>query len=260
VFTCSLSVADFTDLRLGPPRRAPEDPAFPSCIPDLSLAEVTGFNIAVPVATERVRLCHEFHSLVVFSCSPKPSDVMAATNLTGPSRPKDNLRPKISKASKISELHAFFVTLFRKCSIMCQIKFTEFAERYGVPLGTTGMAEPRLPWKKMSNVLAEQGLEICGWPEGVPKPRSEPRLDSKADKGISGFNAEQIGALHKAMKSNQIDFQPLTGGHNVPRVRQREDDIEEVEIRPSKKQKLAATRKNPQDFMAMKSVMKFNLA
>ena len=109
----------------------------------------------------------------------------------------------------------------------------------------------------MSNVLAEQGLKICGWPEGVPEPRS----DGKADKGISGFNAEQIEALHKAMKGNQIGFQPLAGGHDVSRVRQREEDMEEEgEIWPLKKQKLAATRKNPQDFVAMKSVMKFNVA
>jgi hypothetical protein len=110
----------------------------------------------------------------------------------------------------------------------------------------------------MSNVLAEQGLEICGWPEGVPEHRSEPRSDGKADKGISGFNAEQIEALHKAMKSNQIDFQPLK---DVSRVRQREDDmVGGVEMRLLKRQKLAPTRKKPQDFVAMQSVMKFNLA
>jgi hypothetical protein len=142
-----------------------------------------------------------------------------------------------------------------------KFKFTGFADRNGVPLSSTSKAEPRLPWKKITNVLAEQGLEIRGWPEGVPEPCSETRLKGRADQGISGFNAEQIEALHKAMKSNQIDFQPLTGGHDVPQIRQRVDNMEEeVKTRPLKKQKLAAMRKNPQDFVAMKSVMKFNLA
>jgi hypothetical protein len=116
------------------------------------------------------------------------------------------------------------------------------------------MARPRLPWKNMLDVLAEQGLEISDWPEGVPKPRSH----GKADKGILGVPKKYIEPLHKAMKAGQIDFQPLTGGHNVSRVQQREDDMEEeVEIRPSKKRKLAATRKKPKDFVAMQSVMRF---
>jgi hypothetical protein len=52
-----------------------------------------------------------------------------------------------------------------------------------------------------------------------------------------------IEAQHKAMEVNQLEFQPFTRGHGVPRVRQREDDMEEeVEIRPLKKGKLAATR------------------
>jgi hypothetical protein len=115
------------------------------------------------------------------------------------------------------------------------------------------MAEARLPWKKMPSVFAEQGLKISGWPEGVPEPRS----DGKADKGISGFNTKHIDALHKAMKANQIAFQPLTEGHDASRVRQRDDMEEEEEIRLSKKRKLAATRKKPKDFVAMQTVMKF---
>ncbi|KAJ7076947.1 hypothetical protein C8R44DRAFT_117410 [Mycena epipterygia] len=118
------------------------------------------------------------------------------------------------------------------------------------------MAEARLPWKKMTSILAEQGLEIAGWPEGVPKPRS----DGKADKGISGFNTEHIGALYQAMKTGQIGFRPLAGTsptNDAPRMRQREDDMEEVDIRPSKKGKLAETRKMAKAFVAGKSVMKF---
>ncbi|KAJ7135624.1 hypothetical protein C8R44DRAFT_869344 [Mycena epipterygia] len=67
------------------------------------------------------------------------------------------------------------------------------------------MAEARLPWKKMTSILAEQGLEVSGWPDGIPKPRS----DGKTDKGISGFNTDHIAALHKAMKAGRIDFKPL---------------------------------------------------
>jgi hypothetical protein len=59
------------------------------------------------------------------------------------------------------------------------------------------------------------------------------------------------------MRANQITFQPLTEGHDVSRVRQRDDMEEEAEIRLSKKRKLAATRKKPKDFVAMQSVMKF---
>ncbi|KAJ7498299.1 armadillo-type protein [Mycena galericulata] len=166
-------------------------------------------------------------------------DSMATTNIAGPSRSKDNAGSKIPKVAKIKELHAFFVTLFN---------------RHSVPLETTSKAEARLPWKNMPSVLAEQGLKISGWPEGVPEPRS----DGKADKGISGFNTKHIEALYNAMKAHQIDFLPLTGARDLSRVRQREDDMEEeVEVRPSKKGKLAATRKKPKDFVAMQSVMKF---
>ncbi|KAJ7135626.1 hypothetical protein C8R44DRAFT_848539 [Mycena epipterygia] len=172
----------------------------------------------------------------------QPPQLKATDNVAAPSQPKDNVGPKISKEAKKKELHAFFVTLFKK---------------HDVPLGTTGMAEARLPWKKMTSILADQGLEIAGWPEGVPKPRSH----GKADKGISGFNTEHIAALYKAMKAGQIDFRPLAGRsptNDAPRVQQREDDMEdEGDIRSSKKGKLAETRRMAKAFVAGKSVMKF---
>ncbi|KAJ7121364.1 hypothetical protein C8R44DRAFT_786192 [Mycena epipterygia] len=162
---------------------------------------------------------------------------MAPSNGAGPSQFKENVGPKISKAAKIRELHTFFVTLFRT---------------HGVPLGTTGMAEARLPWKKMTSILAEHGLEVAGWPEGVPESRS----DGKADKGISGFNTDHIAALHEAMKAGRIDFKPLVP-HDLSRVGQRDDVEDEAGMRPLKKTKPAETRKKPKDFLAMKGVMKF---
>ncbi|KAJ7135605.1 hypothetical protein C8R44DRAFT_869328 [Mycena epipterygia] len=219
-------VGEITNLRWAAPREDSEPLLFRNVIQDSSLGEVAGSHV-VPEANW---------------LTEQPPDLMVTYNVAGASRPKDieNAGPKISKEAKKKELHAFFVSSFKK---------------HGVPLGTTGMAEARLPWKKMMSILAEQGLEIAGWPEGVPKPRS----DGKADKGISGFNAEHIAALYKAMKAGQIDFRPLAGGsptNDASRVRQREDDMEEVEIRPSKKGKSAETTKKPKDFVAMTSVMK----
>ncbi|KAJ7135607.1 hypothetical protein C8R44DRAFT_952078 [Mycena epipterygia] len=221
-------VGGFNNLRLCLPGGDSESLLFRDVILDSSLGEVTGSHVVSGAnwSTEQ------------------PQDLMATYNVAGASRPKDidNVGPKISKEAKKKELHAFFVTLFKK---------------HDVPLGTTGMAEARLPWKKMMGILADQDLEIAGWPEGVPKPRS----DGKADKGISGFNTEHIAALYKAMKAGQIDFRPLAGGSptsNASRVRQRKDDMEEeVNMRPTKKRKLAETRKKPKDFVAMQSVMKF---
>ncbi|KAJ7121427.1 hypothetical protein C8R44DRAFT_919777 [Mycena epipterygia] len=211
-------VQAFTDMRLG---RLP----FRAADPDSSLGEVMGLHV-VPDANWWTQ---------------QPSELMATSQVAGPSRPKDNAGPNISKEVKKRELHAFFVTLFK---------------RHGVPLGTTGTAEARLPWKKMTSILAEHGLEISGWPEGVPEPRS----DGKADKGISGFN-KYIGTLYETMKAGRINFQPLAGEsqtRDVSRVRQREGDTgEEVDIRTSKKRKLAEMRKKPKDFVAGKSVMKF---
>ncbi|KAJ7135634.1 hypothetical protein C8R44DRAFT_869350 [Mycena epipterygia] len=221
-------VGELTNLRRGAPRQDSEPLLFRDVIPDSSLGEVAGSH--VPPGANWL--------------TEQPPDLMATYNVAGASRPKDidNVGPKISKEAKKKELHVFFVNLFKK---------------HSVPLGTTGMAEARLPWKKMTNILAEQGLELAGWPDRVPKPRS----DGKADKGISGFNTEHIGALYEAMKAGQIDFKPLAGGsqtHDDSRVRQRDDEMEdEVEIRPSKKAKLAGTRKLPKAFVAGKSVMKF---
>ncbi|KAJ7077566.1 hypothetical protein C8R44DRAFT_825990 [Mycena epipterygia] len=214
------------EFNLSPPR-CPECMSFRDVIPNSSLDEVGGSHLVPEANWESIE---------------QPPQLVATSNVAGPSRPKDNLGLKIAKEAKKKELHAFFVTLFKK---------------HGVPLGTTGMAEARLPWKKMTSILADQGLEIAGWPEGVPKPRS----DGKADKGISGFNAEHIAALYKAMKAGQINFRLLAGGsptNDASRVWQREDDMEEeVNIRPTKKRKLAETRKKPKDFVAMQSVMKF---
>ena len=114
------------------------------------------------------------------------------------------------------------------------------------------MAGARLPWKQMPKILAEQSLKISGWPEGVP----DPGADGKADKGISGFNMKHIEALYKAMKADQISFQPLTGGHDGSQIRERADDMEDEVERPPKKAKRIAARK-PKDFVAMQSVMKF---
>ncbi|KAJ7190553.1 hypothetical protein GGX14DRAFT_482970 [Mycena pura] len=161
---------------------------------------------------------------------------MATTNITGP---RHNVGSAVSKAAKIRELHAFFVSLFN---------------HHSVPLGTTSMAGARLPWKQMPSILAEQSLKISGWPEGVP----DPGADGKADKGISGFNMKHIEALYKAMKADQISFQPLTEVQDVSKqVRERADNMEDEVERPPKKAKLVATRKKPKDFVAMQSVMKF---
>ncbi|KAJ7135640.1 hypothetical protein C8R44DRAFT_848548 [Mycena epipterygia] len=224
-------VAAFIDMRWGPLGGDSDRLPFQGTIPDSSLG-VMGSDVVLEPdwSTEQ------------------PPDLMATYNVADASRPKDidNVGPKISKEAKKKELHTFFVGLFKK---------------HGVPLGTTGKAEARLPWKQMTNVLAEQDLEVSGWPVGVPLPKSEPRSEGKADKGISGFNAEHIAALYKAMKAGQIDFRLLAGGsptNDASRVRQREDDMEEeVNIQPTKKRKLAETRKKPKDFVAMQSVMKF---
>ncbi|KAJ7076941.1 hypothetical protein C8R44DRAFT_992991 [Mycena epipterygia] len=215
---------ELTNLQWDPPTGDSECLPFGGVFPDSSLGEAMGSH--VPAANWPTE---------------QPPELIATNDVAGPSRPKDNVGPKISKERKKKDLHAFFVTLFKT---------------HGVPLGTTGMAEARLPWKKMPNILADQGLEIVGWPDGVPEPRS----DGKADKGISGFNMQHIAALYQAMKAGQIDFRPLEGGsptNDAPRVRQREDDMEEVDIRPSKKRKLAETRKMAKAFLAGKSVMKF---
>ncbi|KAJ7076934.1 hypothetical protein C8R44DRAFT_992990 [Mycena epipterygia] len=216
---------ELTNLQWGPPAGDSEHLPFGGAFPDSLLGEVMGSHVpATSWSTEQ------------------PPEFMTTSNAAVPSRPKDNVGPKISKEAKKRELHAFFVTLFKT---------------HGVPLGTTGMAEARLPWKKMTSVLADQGLEVVGWPDRVPKPRS----DGKADKGISGFNTEHIGALYQAMKAGKIEFRPLAGGsptNDASRVRQREDDMEEeVNMRPTKKRKLAETRKKPKDFVAMQSVIKF---
>ncbi|KAJ7077578.1 hypothetical protein C8R44DRAFT_102271 [Mycena epipterygia] len=220
-------VPEFTNL-WSPPRGDSERlPAWVTS-PDSSLREVTGSHV-VPEANWSTE---------------QPPQLIATSNVAGLSRPKDNVGRKISKEAKKKELHAFFVTLFKK---------------HGVPLGTTGMAEARLPWKKMMSILAGQGLEIVGWPDGVPEPRSE----GKADKGISGFNAEHIAALYKAMKAGQIDFKPLVAEsqtRDISRVRQREDDVEEeVNMRPARKAKLAETRKMPRGFVAGKTVYKLEI-
>jgi hypothetical protein len=109
-------VGDFTDLRCSPPTGDSERLPFHDAIPDSSLVEVASSNGA-PEATEQATVCHKFNLLVACSCAPKLSDLMAPTNITGPSRPKDNVVSKISKAAKIRELHAFFVTLFSKRSL-----------------------------------------------------------------------------------------------------------------------------------------------
>ncbi|KAJ7077577.1 hypothetical protein C8R44DRAFT_992894 [Mycena epipterygia] len=218
-------VGELTNLRWATPREDSDPVLFRDIIPDSSLGEVAGAPVA-DWSTEQL---------------PK---VLATSGVAGPSRPKDSMGLKISKAAKIRDLHGFFVSLFKK---------------HGVPLGTTGMAEARLPWKKMTSILAEQGLEVAGWPEGVPKPRS----DGKADKGISGFNMENIAALYKAMKAGQIDFKPLVAEsqtRDISRVRQREDDMEEeVNMRPARKAKLAETRKMPRGFVAGKTVYKLEI-
>ncbi|KAJ7077043.1 hypothetical protein C8R44DRAFT_912963 [Mycena epipterygia] len=217
-------VREFTNI-WDPPREDSEHLPFRVAIPDSSLG-VAGLGV-VPEPNWS---------------NEQPPEFLTTSNITGPSRPKDNVGPKISKEAMKKELHAFFVNLFKK---------------HNVPLGTTGMAEARLPWRKMTIILADQGLEVVGWPDGVPKPRS----DGKADKGISGFNMKHIGALYEAMKAGQIDLKPLAGGsqtHDGLQVRQRDGEMEdEVEIRPSKKAKLAGTRKLPKAFVAGKSVMKF---
>ncbi|KAJ7121387.1 hypothetical protein C8R44DRAFT_853045 [Mycena epipterygia] len=219
---------DFTNLQWSPPRGHSEHLSFWGAIPKSSPDDIASSHVAPEPnwSTEQ------------------PSELKATSNVAGPNRPKDAVGPKMSKAAKIKELHDFFVALFKK---------------HGVPLGTTGTAEARLPWKKMTSILAEQGLEVSGWPGGVPRP--EPRSEGKADKGISGFNADHVGALHEAMKAGQIDFQPLAGGsqtNDISRLRQREDSMEdEVDMRPTKKRKPAETRKMPKDFVAGKSVMKF---
>jgi hypothetical protein len=109
----------------------------------------------------------------------------------------------------------------------------------------------------MTRVLARQGFELSGWPEGVPTPESH----GKSCKGISGLDSEHIGMLYVAMKARQIDIQPLAGGsqtRDASRVRQREDDVEdEVDIRPSKKGKPAETRKTSKAYLDMMGVMKF---
>ncbi|KAJ7135601.1 hypothetical protein C8R44DRAFT_768709 [Mycena epipterygia] len=221
-------VSEFTNL-WGPPRGDSE--RLPALVtsPDSSLREVTGSHVVQEAN---------------WDSTPKPPQLIATSSVAGLSWSKDNVGPKISKEAKKKELHAFFVTLFKT---------------HGVPLGTTGMAEARLPWKKMTIILADQGLEVVGWPDGVPKPRS----DGKADKGISGFNTKHIGALYVAMKAGQINFQPLAAEsqtREISRVRQREDDMEEeVNMRPSKKTKLAETRKLPKGFVAGKTVYKLEI-
>ncbi|KAJ7135598.1 hypothetical protein C8R44DRAFT_848529 [Mycena epipterygia] len=218
-------VGDLTNLRWAAPREDSEPLLFRDVIPDSSLGEVTGSHVAPGAnwSTEQVQA--------------DPKTLTMWDRKYQRKRRKRNYTPSSSV-----------------CSVL---KFKVFADKHGVPLGTTGMAEARLPWKKMMSILADQGLEIASWPEGVPKPRS----DGKADKGISGFNAEHIAALYKAMKAGQIDFRLLAGGsptNDASQVRQREDDMEEeVNIRPTKKRKLAETRKKPKDFVAMQSVMKF---
>ncbi|KAJ7077572.1 hypothetical protein C8R44DRAFT_102215 [Mycena epipterygia] len=225
-------VGELTNLRWAVPREDSEPLLFRDVIPDSSLGEVAASHV-VPGTNWSTE---------------QPPDLMATYNVADASRPKDidNVGPKISKEAKKKELHTFFVGLFNK---------------HGVPLGTTGMAEARLPWKKMTSILADQGLEVSGWPGGVPLPKPQPRSDGKADKGISGFNTKHIAALYQAMKAGQIDFRPLVGGSPTSyasRVRQREDDMEdEGDIRPSKKGKLAETRRMAKAFVAGKSVMKF---
>jgi hypothetical protein len=109
-------VGEVADLRQSPHRGDSERLPFRNAIPDSPLFEIASFNGARE-ATEKVRVCHESTSLVARSYTPKALDSIAATNITGPSPPKDNVRSKISKAAKISELHAFFVTLFSERSL-----------------------------------------------------------------------------------------------------------------------------------------------
>jgi hypothetical protein len=105
-------VGEFADLRQTPHRGDSERLPFLNAIPDSPLAEIASSNGA-PEATEKVRVCHESTSLVSRLCTPKALDSIAA----GPGPPKDNVRSTISKAAKISELHAFFVTLFSERSL-----------------------------------------------------------------------------------------------------------------------------------------------
>jgi hypothetical protein len=109
-------VGESADLRQSPHRGDSELLPFLNAIPDSPLGEIASSNGA-PEATEKVRVCYESTSLVARSCIPKASDSIAATNITGPSPPKHNAGSKISKAAKISELHAFFVTLFSERSL-----------------------------------------------------------------------------------------------------------------------------------------------
>ncbi|KAJ7137971.1 hypothetical protein C8R44DRAFT_728150 [Mycena epipterygia] len=112
----------------------------------------------------------------------------------------------------------------------------------------------------MNQVLAQHGLELAGWPMGVPAPGSY----SKVYKGILGFHAEHIGELYEVMKASQINFRPLAGGSQisiVPCVQPREPNTEgdtEGALRASKKGKAAETRKKPKAFLAMQGVMKFS--
>ncbi|KAJ6571868.1 hypothetical protein B0H19DRAFT_1131652 [Mycena capillaripes] len=171
-----------------------------------------------------------------FRVNRQTSDSMASN------RPTDDAGMKTSKSAKKQrkELHAFFVTLF---------------EKHGILLETTNNGAAKLPWKNMKRVLARDGLELTGWPSGVPEPGS----DYAVDKGIEGFNAEHTAALYKVMKAGQLDFQPLAGGSKAPLVRQREDGSgDELDVRPSKKGKLAERRKKPKAMLDMSGVMKLS--
>ncbi|KAJ7137974.1 hypothetical protein C8R44DRAFT_766601 [Mycena epipterygia] len=211
----------------GPPV---EGDSFRAVIPDSLPADLVGSDLAPGTSW----------STETFFVIEQPSE-------SGPSRPKNIISTKKNESAKAQrkELRDFFVTLF---------------EKHNINLHTTNMGTPQLPWKNMNQVLAQHGLEIAGWPMGVPAPGSY----GKVDKGILGFHAEHIGELYEAMKAGQINFRPLAGGSQIstvhrvrPREHNTEDDDEEA-IRASKKGKATETRKKPKAFLDMQSVMKFS--
>ncbi|KAJ7662059.1 hypothetical protein DFH06DRAFT_364416 [Mycena polygramma] len=146
-----------------------------------------------------------------------------------------------------AELRDFFVALF---------------EKHGISLATTNKGAAVLPWKNMEKDLARAGLEIFGWPTGVPAPGYRP--PGQVDKGIMGFNAEHTRALHEAMEAGQLSFRPLAGGsqlNSLPRIRQRENESEdEGDARPLKQGRRGETRKKPMAQLKMQTMWKLGTA
>ncbi|KAJ7491921.1 hypothetical protein FB451DRAFT_1360746 [Mycena latifolia] len=156
-----------------------------------------------------------------------------ASHAAASSRSKDNAGTKTDKSTLSKKLRNSFIALFG------------YPENCGVTLGRDNQNRAQLPWKKMEEVLAQHGLEISGWPGGVPAPGSY----GHPDKGIFGWKAHHIRALHDAMTRKRIKFQPRAGGSHINFISGvREEDAEDdVDMRPTKKGKWAETRKRPKD-------------